>query len=174
MFATFARHAPQANSGSSPFAWGTEARLEELFGAYGSVNASNKHVVLRARTPMDWVDKLRAGYAPVLKVFSSLDSSQQKSLRGDLLELPFMLISVVWGMLIAPLLRFVVLLPVSFVRGRRSRAVRIEAVSGFPQREVYLWTTTDDGVERVLDEIVGGLAVGKFVQPEGAVYSGRE
>jgi ubiquinone/menaquinone biosynthesis C-methylase UbiE len=87
LFATVARHAPQANSGSSPFAWGTEARLEELFGAYGSVNAGTKHVTLRARTPMDWVDKLRAGYAPVLKVFGSLESSQQQSLRGDLLEL---------------------------------------------------------------------------------------
>ena len=94
--------------------------------------------------------------------------------RGDLLALPFMLVSALWGMLIAPLLRFVVLLPVSFVRGRRSRAVRIEAVSGFPHREVFLWTTTDEGVERVLDEIVAGLAVGKFAQPDGAVYSGRE
>jgi hypothetical protein len=94
--------------------------------------------------------------------------------RGDLLELPFMLVSAVWGMLVEPLLRFLVLLPVSFVRGRRSRAIRIEAVNGFPHREVYLWTTTDDGVERVLDEIVAGLAAGKFAQPEGAVYSGRE
>jgi ubiquinone/menaquinone biosynthesis C-methylase UbiE len=87
LFATVARHAPQATSGSSPFAWGTQERLEELFGAYGSVNASTKHVALRARTPMDWVDKLRADYAPVLKVFGSLDGSQQKSLRGELLEL---------------------------------------------------------------------------------------
>ena len=87
LFAIVARHAPQANSGCSPFAWGTEARLDELFGAYGSVNASTRHVALRARTPMDWVDKLRAGYAPVLKVFASLDGSQQKALRGDLLEL---------------------------------------------------------------------------------------
>jgi hypothetical protein len=94
--------------------------------------------------------------------------------RGDLLELPFMLLGALWGMLIAPLLRFLVLLPASFVRGRRSRAVRIEAVSGFPHREVFLWTTTDDGVDRVLDEIVNGLAAGKFVQPDGAVYSGRE
>lgn len=94
--------------------------------------------------------------------------------RGDLLELPFMLVSAVWGMLISPLLRFVVLLPAAVVRGRRSRAVRIEAVSGFPQREVFLWTTTDDGVARVLDEIAAGLAQGTFVQPKGAVYSGRE
>jgi hypothetical protein len=94
--------------------------------------------------------------------------------RGDLLALPLMLASAVWGLLIAPLLRFLVLLPISVVRGRRSRAVRIEAVSGFPHPEVFLWTTTDDGVERVLDEVAAGLAAGKFVQPEGAVYSGRE
>jgi hypothetical protein len=85
-----------------------------------------------------------------------------------------MIAGALWGMLVAPLLRFVVLLPVSFVRGRRSRAVRVEAVSGFPQREVYLWTTTDDCVAGVLDEIAAGLAAGRFVQPEGAVYSGRE
>lgn len=94
--------------------------------------------------------------------------------RGDLLELPLTVVSALWGMLIAPLLRFVMLLPIVFVRGRRSRAVRIEAVNEFPRREVYLWTTTDDGVDRVLDEIVSGLASGKFVQPDGAVYSGRE
>lgn len=87
LFATIARHAPHATSGASPFAWGTQQRLEELFGVYGSVWATSKHVALRARTPMDWVDKLRASYAPVLRTFAQLDTAQQKSLRGDLLEL---------------------------------------------------------------------------------------
>jgi len=94
--------------------------------------------------------------------------------RFDLLELPLMVASAVWGLLIAPLLRFVVLLPVAVVRGRRSRAVRIEAVRSYPAREVFLWTTIDGRVELVLDEIVAGLAAGKIVHPEGAVYSGRE
>jgi hypothetical protein len=67
--------------------WGTEARLEELFSAYGSVVAARKSVALRARTPMDWVDKLRAGYAPVLKISASLEPDAQKRLRNDLLEL---------------------------------------------------------------------------------------
>jgi ubiquinone/menaquinone biosynthesis C-methylase UbiE len=87
LFATVALHAPQATSGCSPFAWGTEQRLGELFGVYGRVAASSKHVTLRARTPMDWVDKLRSDYAPVLKLFASLDAARQKSLRGELLEL---------------------------------------------------------------------------------------
>ncbi len=87
LFVTVAKHAPQANSGASPFAWGTEERLDELFGVYGTIATAARHVVLRARTPMEWVDKLRADYAPVLKAFASLDAGRQKSLRGELLEL---------------------------------------------------------------------------------------
>ncbi len=60
------------------------------------------------------------------------------------------------------------------MKGRRSRAVRIEAVNEFPRREVLLWTTTDALVEGVLDEIVEGLAAGKVVRPVGAVYSGAK
>ena len=94
--------------------------------------------------------------------------------RLDLLELPVALVTAVWGMIVAPLLRFVVLLPAAVVRGHRSRAVRIEAVRTFPGREVLLWTTTEGSLEGVLDEIAAGLAAGKIVQPEGAVYSGRQ
>jgi len=87
LFVTVARHAPKANSGASPFAWGTEERLEELFGVYGTIGTAVRHVALRARTPMEWVDRLRAEYAPVLKTFAALDASRQKSLRGELLDL---------------------------------------------------------------------------------------
>ena len=66
---------------------GHPGRLDELFGAYGGVETTRKRVALRARTPMDWVDKLRAGYAPVLKIFATLDAAGQKAMRGDLLEL---------------------------------------------------------------------------------------
>jgi hypothetical protein len=94
--------------------------------------------------------------------------------RADVAMLPFAVIGAIWGMLIAPLARFVFLLPVAVVRGRRSRAVRVEAVRTFPDREVLLWTTTEGRLEVVLDEIAAGLAAGKIVHPEGAVYSGRE
>jgi ubiquinone/menaquinone biosynthesis C-methylase UbiE len=87
LFQTIARHAPATAGGASPFEWGTERRLDELFAVYGSVWSAKKRVALRARTPMDWVDKLRASYAPVLKAFSLLDSAAQKSLRAELLEL---------------------------------------------------------------------------------------
>ena len=97
------------------------------------------------------------------------------SRSGDpIFDIPIVVFSVLWGLLVAPLLLVLVLWPVAFVRGRRSRAIRIEAVSTFPEREVLLWTTTDGSVDVVLDEIAAGLATGKVVQPEGAVYSGRE
>jgi hypothetical protein len=92
----------------------------------------------------------------------------------DIVELPFMIVSALWSSILFPLLRFVGLLPFAIVRGRRSRAVRIEAINTFPEREVLLWTTTDGLLDGVLDEIVEGLAAGKIVQPAGAVYSGKQ
>lgn len=91
LFKLVARHAPTAGSRSmdeiSPFEWGTERRLDDLFSVYGNVDLTRKKIALRARTPMDWVDKLRASYSPVLKTFALLDAAGQKSLRGELLEL---------------------------------------------------------------------------------------
>jgi len=74
-------------TGHCPFDWGTEQRLDELFAVYGSVEITKKNVALRAQTPMDWVDKLRASYSPVRKTFALLDSAAQKNLRAELLEL---------------------------------------------------------------------------------------
>ena len=94
--------------------------------------------------------------------------------RFALLELPFMLVGFLWSSILLPLLRFVLVLPFAVVKGRRSRAVRIEAVTAFPVREVLLWTTTDGQVDGVLDEIAAGLAEGKVARPVGAVYSGSQ
>lgn len=91
-----------------------------------------------------------------------------------LFEIPLMIVAFLWANVLVPLARVAVLLPAAVVRGRRSRAVRIEAVKTFPHREVLLWTTTDESRQRVLDEIVAGLEQGRVVQPRGAVYSGAE
>ncbi len=48
----------------------------------------------------------------------------------------------------------------------------IEAISWGPPEEKLLWTTTEDALERVLDEIVEGLEVGTVPRPVGAVFSG--
>ncbi len=93
---------------------------------------------------------------------------------GLLIGAVLSLVGVIWTNVLVPLGRFLFFLPISFARGRRSRAIRIEALNPFPRREVLLWTTTVEAKERVLDEIAEGLAQGKIAHPIGAVYSGRE
>ena len=92
--------------------------------------------------------------------------------RAFLLELPFALVGFVWSGLVWPALRFLCLFPGAVVKGRRSHAARIEAVSIYPEEETRLWTTTTDMVDSVLNQIALGLEEGRVVQPVGAVYSG--
>ena len=86
LFKVLARFAPASGSGLASCAWGTPARLHELFGVYGEVESSLKNVAFRARTPMDWVDKLRASHAPVVRAFSLQDATGKRELRSALLE----------------------------------------------------------------------------------------
>lgn len=86
LFRLLGRHA-QTAAGSSPFLWGTEERLTELFGVYGGVELATKRVTFRSRTPADWVEKFRSGYVPLLKTFARLDADRQRALTGELLEL---------------------------------------------------------------------------------------
>jgi hypothetical protein len=88
--------------------------------------------------------------------------------------LPFAFLSFLWGGVVRPAIRCCALMPVAVVKGRRSKAVRIEAICFFPGCETRLWTTTLDQVGSVLEEIACGLAEGRVVQPVGAVYSGTQ
>jgi hypothetical protein len=87
LFSTIAGHAPRVPSATTSCAWGTQSRLTDLFGAYGNLWVTRKDVALRSRTPMDWVDKLRASYLPVRQAFELLDADGKRSLRSALLEL---------------------------------------------------------------------------------------
>ena len=86
LFKTVGTYAPQ-DAAVASCAWGTGARLAELFGVYGNLWVIEKHVAFRSRTPVDWVDKLRASYLPVARAFSMLDVAGKRALRSDLLEL---------------------------------------------------------------------------------------
>jgi len=87
MFGLLGRFVPGAAAGVQSCAWGTPERLHELFAAYGDVETTAKKVVFRARTPMDWVDKLRSSYAPVVRAFTQIDTPARHDLRAALLEL---------------------------------------------------------------------------------------
>ena len=87
LFDVLARYSPGGGAGRASCAWGTPVRLRDLFGVYGEVDGSVKNAAFRARTPMDWVDKLRTGYAPVVRAFGQLDTAGKRDLRAALLEL---------------------------------------------------------------------------------------
>ena len=86
LFKTVIQHAPPGTAGM-PCDWGTQSRLAELFGAYGNLWVTHKHVAFRGRTPMDWVDKLSTAYLPVQGIFAALDAGRKRALRSALLEL---------------------------------------------------------------------------------------
>jgi ubiquinone/menaquinone biosynthesis C-methylase UbiE len=81
------RQSPQGSAVAALCDWGTSKRIEELFGCYGNIWITRKHVAFRGRTPMDWVDKLRTAYLPLHGIFAALDADRKRALRSDLLEL---------------------------------------------------------------------------------------
>jgi SAM-dependent methyltransferase len=85
LFEVLAEFVP-GSQGRGACAWGTGTRLHELFGVYGGVHSSVKLAAFRARTPMDWVDKLRANHAPVVRAFALQDAQGKQALRARLLE----------------------------------------------------------------------------------------
>lgn len=81
------RHSTQATAVAIPCDWGTRERIDELFGAYGNIEVVGKHVAIRSRTPMEWVEKLRSAYLPARGIFATLDADRKRALRCELLEL---------------------------------------------------------------------------------------
>jgi ubiquinone/menaquinone biosynthesis C-methylase UbiE len=87
LFALLGAHVPLPLATTASCEWGMPARLTQLFGAYGNLWLTRKHVALRSRAPSDWIDKLRASYLPVLEAFALLGAEGKRALRSDLLEL---------------------------------------------------------------------------------------
>ena len=90
-----------------------------------------------------------------------------------ILNLPLMLIGFLWSSVLSPALRFLLLYPYALVKGRRSRAARIEAVcfSSFEPTMTHTWTTTADQAESVLSTVALALEEGRIAEPVGSVYA---
>jgi hypothetical protein len=116
--------------------------------------------VTRSAMPAD--PKARGLYSANIRIMDEPMGS------GCLLAIPVGIVQFLGSMILLPLLRA----PFAYARGRRSGAVRIEAVSFYPERETRFWTTTPERLEGVLEEIAAGLARGVVAQPSGAVYAG--
>ena len=88
LFKTIGAHVPPPAGLRSPIQWGTEARLQELFGDAGSeIRSEKRHYVFRAASPEAYVDYWAEFYGPTLKAFDAVGDSGRDALRNDILDL---------------------------------------------------------------------------------------
>jgi hypothetical protein len=82
------RYIPPPAGLRSPALWGTEERLEELFGNAAASIASTRRIFnFRYRSPAHWMEVFRTFYGPVNRAFLALDPPRQGELEGDILDL---------------------------------------------------------------------------------------
>jgi ubiquinone/menaquinone biosynthesis C-methylase UbiE len=86
MFRTVGRHVPPPAGLRAPVQWGTESRLEELFGAaVTGLNAIKRDFVFRFETAEEFPDFFRTNYGPTLKAFEA--AADTDALYADLVAL---------------------------------------------------------------------------------------
>jgi ubiquinone/menaquinone biosynthesis C-methylase UbiE len=88
LFKMIGRYVPPAVGVQSPALWGTQARLEELFGpTTREIRIERREFVFRYRSPEHWIEVFRTYYGPVTKIFGALDVPKQVAFIEELLAL---------------------------------------------------------------------------------------
>ena len=88
VFKAIGRQMPPPAGVKSPALWGTQMRINELFGlGASSIDARKREFMFRYRSPQHWMDVFKTYYGPLLKTFAALQPSAQADLNGELLEL---------------------------------------------------------------------------------------
>lgn len=87
-FRTAARYQLPPRGVRAPVLWGTEDRLNELFGDnVASISLTPRCVHLRYRTAADWFEFFRRHFGPIGSVHAGLDEAKQQRFAQDLMEL---------------------------------------------------------------------------------------
>ena len=88
VFRTIGKYLPAPAGVASPALWGTNARLDELFGKSSRrIRTTSREFVFRYRSPAHWIDVFRTYYGPMNRTFAALDARKQESFIRDLLSL---------------------------------------------------------------------------------------
>jgi ubiquinone/menaquinone biosynthesis C-methylase UbiE len=88
LFKVLGRYVPPAPGLSSPALWGTEARLEEMFGQSSSqITVARRDFVFRYLSAEHWLQVFRTYYGPVNRAFAALDVEKQAALEADITAL---------------------------------------------------------------------------------------
>ena len=88
VFKTIGKYIPPPAGVNSPALWGTQARLEELFGDNArSIVAKSLDFTFRYRSPTHFIEVFRTYYGPMNKAFAALEGERQAAFLGDLMAL---------------------------------------------------------------------------------------
>jgi hypothetical protein len=82
------KHVPPPPGLKSPFRWGTQEGMRELFGGgIGSLQTRRRSFVWRFPSARHHVEFMRGYYGPLNKAFGALNDEGQKALEEDLISL---------------------------------------------------------------------------------------
>lgn len=87
LFKTIGKHVPPPAGLRSPMQWGDEARIQELFGAKGTVQCTRRNFMMRYQSAEHWIAVFRTFYGPTHKAFAALQPAGQTKLHEDLVAL---------------------------------------------------------------------------------------
>jgi ubiquinone/menaquinone biosynthesis C-methylase UbiE len=88
LFRTMARFVPPPAGLRSPMAWGSEARIHDLFGATAAqIRTQRRMFNFRYESAEHWIDFFRTWYGPTNKAFAALDADRQEELQRALTQL---------------------------------------------------------------------------------------
>ncbi len=103
IFKLIGKYIPPATGVRSPALWGTEVRLNELFGErLDTIAVTRKDFVFRYHSAAHWLDVFRTYYGPLNKAFGALDAEKQETLAADLIALAESFNRATDGTLVAP------------------------------------------------------------------------
>ncbi|MGD2140130.1 MAG: class I SAM-dependent methyltransferase [Burkholderiales bacterium] len=84
-FGLFARYVPPPEGVLPPPLWGTEQRLNELFGGKtGSMRFNTRSALFRFHSNQHWIDVFSRWFGPIIRVRETLDEAQEKRFLGEL------------------------------------------------------------------------------------------
>jgi len=88
MFRTNAKHVPPPSGVKPPLLWGTEDRLDELFGdAISDLRTERRISVQRFRSADHWLEIFRTYFGPTKVAFERVGAEGEAALEADLREL---------------------------------------------------------------------------------------
>ncbi|UGQ47370.1 class I SAM-dependent methyltransferase [Massilia endophytica] len=88
LFKVIGAHVPPPAGLQSPALWGTEAHLQELFGAGAArIDCTRRTFNFRYQSPAHWLQIFRDYYGPTHKAFAALAPEAQQALEADILAL---------------------------------------------------------------------------------------